>query len=187
MDRQQILEMLRGATLEPYQLGLSFRSQMIQPVPERCVSVPAGPVCLVVEARYLNDRAVSQTLGDEPAEGDDPLFDDYGPTVHVYGSADGIEHLRFDCFAHKPHYHYVHESGESIPSVASTSSPRATWSSGQSAGYASACPRCWSTAASPIWPTRPAASAPRSSAPSRRWRPCSERPATWSRPSASAV
>ncbi|MGO8863605.1 MAG: hypothetical protein ACLQRH_23010 [Acidimicrobiales bacterium] len=112
MDRKQILEMLRGATLEPYQLGLSFRSQMIQPVPERCVSVPAGPVCLVVEARYLNDRAVSQTLGDEPAEGDDPLFDDYGPTVHVYGSADGIEHLRFDCFAHKPHYHYVHESGE---------------------------------------------------------------------------
>jgi hypothetical protein len=111
MDRQQILGMLRGATLEPYQLGLSFRSQMIPPVPDRCVSVAAGPLRLVVEARHLDDRAVSRNLADEPAEGDDTLFDDYGPTVHVYGTADGIEHLRFDCFAHKPHYHYVHEGG----------------------------------------------------------------------------
>jgi hypothetical protein len=111
LDRQEILKKLKDATVEPYQLGLSFRSAMIPPVPERCVSMPAGPLRFVVEARHLDDRAVSGTIGSDPAAGDDDVFDDYGPTLHVYGSEDGIEHLRFDCFAHKPHYHYVHESG----------------------------------------------------------------------------
>ncbi len=111
MDRQEILNRLRDATVEPYQLGLSFRSPMIPPVPERCVSMPAGPLQFVVEARHLDDRAVSATLGSDPADGDDEVFDDYGPTLHVHGSEDGIEHLRFDCFANKPHYHYVGEAG----------------------------------------------------------------------------
>ncbi len=110
MDREQILHMLRDATEEPYQLGLSFRSPMIAPVPERCVSRPAGPLRFVVEARHLDDRAVSGNLSDE-ADPDDAVFDDFGPTLHVYGADDGIEHLRFDCFAYKPHYHYVHEDG----------------------------------------------------------------------------
>jgi hypothetical protein len=112
MDREQILKRLRDATLEPYQLGLSFQSPMIAPVEERCVPLPAGPLRFVVEARHLDDRAVSGTLGSDPSEGNDGIvFDDYGPTLHVYGAEDGIEHLRFDCFAHKPHYHYVHGDG----------------------------------------------------------------------------
>jgi hypothetical protein len=111
MERRQILQMLRGATLESYQLGLSFRSPMIAPVPDRCVSRSAGPLRFVVEARHLDDQAVSENLGNQSEGGDDELFDDYGPTVHVYGADDGIEHLRFDCFADKPHYHYVLEDG----------------------------------------------------------------------------
>jgi hypothetical protein len=111
MDREQILKRLRDATLEPYQLGLSFSSPMIAPVEERCVPLPAGPLRFVVEARHLDDGAVSGTLGSDPSAGNDAVFDDYGPTLHVYGAEDGIEHLRFDCFAHKPHYHYVHGDG----------------------------------------------------------------------------
>jgi hypothetical protein len=111
MDSERILQMLREATLEPYQLGLSFRSPMIPPVPERCLSLPAGPLRFVVEARHLDDEAVAGNLSEQPAAGGDPLFDDYGPTLHVYGADDDIEHLRFDCFANKPHYHYVREAG----------------------------------------------------------------------------
>jgi hypothetical protein len=111
MDNDKILKLLREATLEPYQLGLSFRSSMIPPVPRRCASLPAGPLQFVVEARHLDDRAVAGNLSDESAEDADQVFDDYGPTLHVYGAADGIEHLRFDCFAYKPHYHYVREGG----------------------------------------------------------------------------
>lgn len=111
MDRQEVVQKLRDATLEPYQLGLSFRSQMIPPVPERCISLPAGPLRFVVEARHLDDRAVSGTLSDGSVGQDEKIFDDYGPTLHVYGTDDGIEHVRFDCFANKPHYHYVQEGG----------------------------------------------------------------------------
>jgi hypothetical protein len=111
MDHEKMLGMLREATVEPYQLGLTFRSPMIPPVPARCLPVAAGPLRFVVEARHLDDRAVGDTLSQEPAEGGDPVFDDYGPTLHVYGADDGIEHLRFDCFANKPHYHYVREAG----------------------------------------------------------------------------
>jgi hypothetical protein len=111
MDREQMLKMLRDATLEPYQLGLSFDKPMIPPAPERCLPIPAGPLRFVVEARHLDDHALSATLSSDEAEGDDALFDDYGPTLHVYGTEDGIEHLRFDCFANKPHYHYVQEGG----------------------------------------------------------------------------
>lgn len=111
MEHDKIVRMLREATFEPYQLGLSFRSSMIPPVPERCVPMPAGPLRFVVEARHLDDRAVEGNLGPRRAEDDGDLFDDYGPTLHVYGADDGIEHLRFDCFANKPHYHYVRESG----------------------------------------------------------------------------
>jgi hypothetical protein len=111
MGQQQVLQALRDATVEPYQLGLTFRSGMIPPVAERCVPLTAGPLRFVVEARHLDDDAVAD-LADQapPAEGEQ-LFDDYGPTLHIFGARDGIEHLRFDCFAHKPHYHYVREGG----------------------------------------------------------------------------
>lgn len=111
MDRQQILKMLKDATEEPYQLGLTFRSAMIPPVPERCATVPAGPLRFVVEARHLDDRAVFDNLGESEAGAGEEVFDDYGPTLHVHSTHDGVEYLRFDCFAHKPHYHYVSEAG----------------------------------------------------------------------------
>ena len=34
-------------------------------------------------------------------------FDDGGASLHVCGTDDGLEHLRFDCFEHEPHYHYI--------------------------------------------------------------------------------
>ena len=34
-------------------------------------------------------------------------FDDFGATLHVCGTADGLEYLRFDCFENEPHYHYI--------------------------------------------------------------------------------
>jgi hypothetical protein len=37
-------------------------------------------------------------------------FDDFGATLHVCGTADGVEHLRFDCFEDEPHYHYIEQA-----------------------------------------------------------------------------
>jgi hypothetical protein len=111
MDRETVLKMLRESTLEPYQLGLAFRRPMIPLVRERSVDLPAGPLRFVVEGRHLTDDAVAGALREEKASDAAEMFDDYGPTLHVFGAADGMEHLRFDCFAHKPHYHYVQEGG----------------------------------------------------------------------------
>ena len=37
-------------------------------------------------------------------------FDDFGASLHVCGTADGLEHLRFDCFENEPHYHYIEQA-----------------------------------------------------------------------------
>jgi hypothetical protein len=67
----------------------------------------AGPLVFVVESRTLDDEAVGTAGGGAGAdEGEQEFFDDHGPTLHVLGGADQVEHLRFDCFAGEPHYHY---------------------------------------------------------------------------------
>ena len=108
MDSTEIVRRLKEATVEMYQLGLTFTGSMIPPIPENCTSLPAGPVRFVVEVRHLTDAAVAATMGKEPTG--EATIDDYGGTVHVYGSEDGLEHLRFDCFDGKPHYHYANNA-----------------------------------------------------------------------------
>jgi hypothetical protein len=77
-------------------------------VPEHCVTVEAGAVQLVVESRVLTNDVIDQTYG---SAGERELpFDDHGATLHICGSADGVEHLRFDCFEFEPHYHYIDQA-----------------------------------------------------------------------------
>jgi hypothetical protein len=76
-------------------------------VPEMCTPVDAGPVRLIVESRQLTNAILADTYQDEEIPEGHVEFDDYGPTVHVCGTADGLEHIRFDCFEHEPHYHYI--------------------------------------------------------------------------------
>jgi hypothetical protein len=109
MDKAKLLARLREGVHEPYQLGsLSKGTQMIPIKYDNAIPVDAGPLQFLVEPRILTDEAVSDVgNGLEAQGGDGPVFDDNGPTVHVMGREDGLEHLRFDCFVNKPHYHYV--------------------------------------------------------------------------------
>jgi hypothetical protein len=75
----------------------------IAPVEEHCVPIVAGPVTFVVESRLLTN----EILATEMPEFDlTAACDDFGATVHVC-DRQGVEHLRFDCFEHEPHYHYL--------------------------------------------------------------------------------
>jgi hypothetical protein len=76
-------------------------------VPDHCITVDAGAVQLVVESRRLTNEIIKDTYhgGSEK----DMHFDDYGATLHVCGTADGLEYLRFDCFENEPHYHYIEQ------------------------------------------------------------------------------
>ncbi len=92
----------------PYRRGNRFPRLPIPMVPEHCTTIEAGPVQLVVEARTLTNDIIETTY--RGATETDVAFDDYGASLHVCGTADGLEHLRFDCFENEPHYHYIDQA-----------------------------------------------------------------------------
>jgi hypothetical protein len=93
----------------PYRLGIRFDQMPIKMVEEDSITVDAGAVQLVVESRHLTNEIINETYGDTVDPG--VAFDDCGATLHVCGTVDGLEHLRFDCFEDEPHYHYIDHAG----------------------------------------------------------------------------
>lgn len=92
----------------PYRRGTRYDRLPIPMVPEHCIPVDAGAVQLVVESRALTNAIIAAAYDDAVAAG--VTFDDAGTTLHVCGTADGREHLRFDCFENEPHYHYIEQA-----------------------------------------------------------------------------
>jgi len=96
--------------LDAYKLGRAYGVMPIPMVTEACTDVAAGPITFVLEGRRLTDEAI---LGNARARGgldaiEQPVgVDDGGQSIHVLGTDDRVEHLRFDCFEHEPHYHYI--------------------------------------------------------------------------------
>jgi hypothetical protein len=89
------------------------------PVEEKTRRVPAGAVTFGVEYRDLDPESLRETYAHNPAylaelEARSPEggFTDEGVSIHVWGTDDGHEYLRFDVFADEPHYHYVHNTGD---------------------------------------------------------------------------
>ena len=99
-----------GSGLDAYKLGRAYDVMPIAMVPEACRDVPGGPVTFVLEGRRLTDDAINESAA---AQGKPSLMekpsgvDDGGMSIHVLGTADRLEHLRFDCFDIEPHYHYI--------------------------------------------------------------------------------
>ena len=89
----------------PYRRGTRYEQLPIPMVAEHCVTVDAGAVQLVVESRRLTNEILDDTY--HGAVKPEIRFDDFGASLHVCGTADGLEHLRFDCFENEPHYHYI--------------------------------------------------------------------------------
>jgi hypothetical protein len=92
----------------PYRRGNRYDRLPIPMVAEHCIPVDAGAVQLVVESRVLTNEIIQDTY--QGAIAADVAFDDFGATLHVCGTADGLEHLRFDCFENEPHYHYIDQA-----------------------------------------------------------------------------
>ena len=95
MDRQD----------SPYRRGTWYDQLPIPMVEADCIAIDAGVVQLVVESRRLTNQILKDTY--DGAFDFGVAFDDHGATLHVLGTADGLEHLRFDCFEDEPHYHYL--------------------------------------------------------------------------------
>ena len=94
----------------PYRRGSRYERLPIPMITEHCIPVGAGAVQLVVESRTLTNEILDDTYHGAVEPG--IRFDDFGATLHVCGTADGLEYLRFDCFENEPHYHYIeHANG----------------------------------------------------------------------------
>jgi hypothetical protein len=89
----------------PYRRGNRYDQLPIPMVTEHCIPVDAGAVQLVVESRKLTNEIIKGTFRDAA---DAQIV--FGATLHVCGTADGLEHLRFDCFENEPHYHYIEQA-----------------------------------------------------------------------------
>ena len=92
----------------PYRRGNRYDRLPIPMVTEHCIAVDGGAVQLVVESRRLTNEIIA-AASPGAVEPEVP-FDDFGATLHVCGTADGLEHLRFDCFENEPHYHYIEQA-----------------------------------------------------------------------------
>jgi hypothetical protein len=92
----------------PYRRGNRYDQLPIPMVSEHCIPVDAGAVQLVVESRTLTNDIIDGAF-DGVVDAGIP-FDDFGATLHVCGTADGLEYLRFDCFENEPHYHYIEQA-----------------------------------------------------------------------------
>ena len=88
------------------------------PVPafvENTARFAAGPITIGVEYRVLDEAMILDYYGPDarakfpngaPA-GMGTVINEDGLSLHVFGTADGQEYVRFDCFDDAPHYHYL--------------------------------------------------------------------------------
>lgn len=93
------------------------------PVAENTTYLEAGAITIGVEYRDVNpdnlldtykDTAYLDELLEKSPEGG---FADEGVSIHICGTADGHEYLRFDVFDDDPHYHYIHAGDDVVNNV----------------------------------------------------------------------
>lgn len=86
----------------------------IPPIAENTVRFAAGSVTFGVEYRLLTPERVKEHIKNNEAAGLETvdfnllgIVEGQGVSIHVFGTADDGEFLRFDCFDTDPHYHYM--------------------------------------------------------------------------------
>lgn len=68
---------------------------------------PAGAVTIGVEYRRVDVEVLNAGFGADFVAEQNATIDTSGVSLHVLGTEDGQEYLRFDCFDEDPHYHYI--------------------------------------------------------------------------------
>jgi len=88
------------------------------PVAEHTHRMPAGNLTIGVEYRMVDPASLQATYAGNDAHLAELFerwpgggFTDQGVSIHVWGTDDGHEYLRFDVFDDEPHYHYNHPTG----------------------------------------------------------------------------
>jgi hypothetical protein len=98
--------------------GTVYTVPPIPPDPAHTTYVDAGAIRIGVEYRLLDEEELAANYEGEQMDEiqnalDGAAVQDNGVSLHVVGSEDGHEYLRFDLFEAEPHYHYIDKLGES--------------------------------------------------------------------------
>ena len=102
-----------------FKYGVIYKVQPEPLEPSACTSFEAGAVTFVLEYRDVDPERLEKAYADRPDDLAEirrlsPVggFTDTGVSIHVFGTDDRHEYLRFDCFQDDPHYHYVWPTGD---------------------------------------------------------------------------
>lgn len=90
-----------------FPLGFSYEIDPLPLVEEDTTFFPAGVVTIGVEFRQVDMDTIKAGYGEEFVATENRTLDDAGVSLHVLGSQDNREYLRFDCFVADGHYHYI--------------------------------------------------------------------------------
>lgn len=100
--------------------GIVYNVQPEPMDPAACTAFEAGAVTFVLEYRDIDPERLEKAYADRPEDlaeirkfSPEGGFTDTGVSIHVLGTRDRHEYLRFDCFQDDPHYHYVRPTGDS--------------------------------------------------------------------------
>ena len=95
--------------------GTTYNIPPQPPVEANNHELVACAITFGVEYRELDPESLRATyagneeqLAELEARSPDGGFFDTGVSIHVCGTDDGYEYVRFDVFDDEPHYHYVH-------------------------------------------------------------------------------
>jgi hypothetical protein len=87
------------------------------PATEDTRYLPAGAITFGIEYRDVDPESLAATYADDAAQlaeledkSPEGGFSDEGVSIHVCGTDDGHEYVRFDVFDDEPHYHYIHRT-----------------------------------------------------------------------------
>lgn len=105
-------------------IGVVYNTPPEPPRESATTWFPAGAVTIGLECRSVDPESLVALFADNPAHLAEMLekspeggFTDEGVSIHVRGTADRHEYLRFDVFEGEPHYHYVFNSPEVVNNV----------------------------------------------------------------------
>ncbi|MFO0687610.1 MAG: hypothetical protein U0900_02775 [Myxococcota bacterium] len=96
-------------------MPITYRTLPVPAFDEFTLRIAAGVVTFGVEYRHLDEAVILAHYGpDSRARFDNVMpagftgtVEEDGLCVHVFGSEDGAEYLRFDCFDEAAHYHLM--------------------------------------------------------------------------------
>jgi hypothetical protein len=100
-------------------MPITYRTLPVPAFEEFTARIAAGAVTFGVEYRHLDEAVILAYYGPDarakfdnkaPAGFDGPVEED-GLSLHVFGTRDGVEYLRFDCFDDAAHYHLLDPRG----------------------------------------------------------------------------